>query len=115
MLTSSRHYDCCETHSQQSQPTVVHNLKVPILAKTRNRMTTAITFCSQNDAGSLTNEQYSVLRKSRTRSRSRLRIVSKEDDYFSHIASYETIDGSYCLKKGNMITSTNNLVLSSTR
>ena len=38
-MTCSRHYD--------------------ILAKTRNRMTTAITFSRQNDAGSLvTNTQY---------------------------------------------------------
>ena len=43
-----------------------------ILAKTGSRMTTAITFSRQNDAGSReSNTQYY---KSRTRSRPRLRI-----------------------------------------
>ena len=41
----------------------------PIVAKTRSRMTTAITFSRQNDADSR-------VRKSRTRSRPRLRIYS---------------------------------------
>ena len=40
-----------------------------ILPKTRSKVTTATTFSRQNDAGSR-----ALLRKSRTRSRSRLRI-----------------------------------------
>ena len=49
-----------------------------IHAKTRNRMTMAITFYRQNDAGSrgFTREQNSELRNSRTRSCSRSRIQS---------------------------------------
>ena len=43
-----------------------------ILAKTRSRMTTAITFSPQNDIDS--REHYLVLTKSRSRSRARLRI-----------------------------------------
>ena len=42
-----------------------------IIAKTRRRMATAITFSRQNDAG-FTRVHYLVLRKSRTRSRTRL-------------------------------------------
>ena len=44
------------------------------LLKTRSRMTTAITFSRQNDAGSVTREHCLVLRKPRSHGRPRLRI-----------------------------------------
>ena len=47
---------------------------VGILAKTRGKMTTAITFSRQNDAGSCVSNTQHALRKSRTRSCPRLRI-----------------------------------------
>ena len=52
-----------------------NNLFPPLrlLANTRTRMTTAITFSRQNDAG-LTREQYSRLRKSPSRTRFRPQI-----------------------------------------